>query len=151
MYVLTYFSQFFNIIKIIVIYNSLSNIYCTLQAASPSCDFVIFVIINNMCKIRTGFFSKQIWVIDWDGLYQWCRHILLCLSFGRIHWVCGRMVPPIYYWSLIIFHIWVHTVYYDTRDLFLTTNLLINGKEKSDHLKLVISYKSAMDSNTFLF
>ena len=53
--------------------------------------------------------------------------------------------------GLIISHIGLHTVYYDTRDLFSSTKLWIYDKDKRKRFGVIISYKSAMDSNTFIF
>ena len=52
---------------------------------------------------------------------------------------------------LIIPHIRLHTVYYETRYLFSITKSWIYDKEKREQVKVIISYKSAMDLNTFLF
>ena len=42
-------------------------------------------------------------------------------------------------------------MYYDTRDLFSSTKLWIYDKYKRKRVKVIILYKSMMDSNTFLF
>ena len=55
------------------------------------------------------------------------------------------------FWSLRIYHIGVHTVHYDTHALFSSTKLWIYYKKKNEQVRIIISYKSAMDSNTFLF
>ena len=44
----------------------------------------------------------------------------------------------------------VHTVYYETWDLFSSTKLRIYDKEKRDQEKVIPPYKSAMDLNKFL-
>ena len=43
--------------------------------------------------------------------------------------------------GLRIYHIKVHTVYYDTRDLFSSTKLKIYNKEKLYRVKVIILYK----------
>ena len=53
--------------------------------------------------------------------------------------------------SMRILHIRLNTVYYDTHDLFLSTKLRIYDKEKREQVRVIISYKFAMYSNTFLF
>ena len=53
--------------------------------------------------------------------------------------------------SLRISNIVVYTVYYETRDLFLSTKSQIYNKEKHKQTKVILLYKSAMDSNIFLF
>ena len=50
-----------------------------------------------------------------------------------------------------ISHIGVYTVYYETRAIFSSTNSQIYNKEEREHVKVIIPYKSVMDSNTFLF
>ena len=52
---------------------------------------------------------------------------------------------------LIMSHIRVNKVYYETRALLSSANSQIYDKEIYEHVKLIISYKSVMDSNTFLF
>ena len=42
-------------------------------------------------------------------------------------------------------------MYYETSDLLSITNLQIYDRDKYEQVKVIISYKSAMDSNTFLF
>ena len=53
--------------------------------------------------------------------------------------------------SLRIYHIGVHKLYYETCALFSSTKSRIYDKEKHKQVKVIIFYKSAMDSNTFLF
>ena len=60
-------------------------------------------------------------------------------------------IPLLRWWSLRISHIGVHNVYYETCALFSSTKSRIYDKEKSEQVKLVLLYKSVMDSNTFLF
>ena len=55
------------------------------------------------------------------------------------------------YLPLRISHIGVHTVYCETSALLSSTRLLIYDKEIRDHVKVIISYKSAMDPNILLF
>ena len=50
-----------------------------------------------------------------------------------------------------ISHIGVHKVYYDTRALLLSTKWWIYDEEKRKQVKVILLYKSAMDSNKFLF
>ena len=50
-----------------------------------------------------------------------------------------------------IYYIKVHTVYYETRDLLSGTKLRIYDKDEHKKVKVSISYKYAMDLNTFLF
>ena len=52
---------------------------------------------------------------------------------------------------MIISHIGVHKLHYETHALFGSTESQIYDKEKPDHVKVIISYKSAMDLNLFLF
>ena len=49
------------------------------------------------------------------------------------------------------YHTGVHKVCGDTSALFSITKLLIYFKEKRKRVKEFIAYKSAVDSNTFLF
>ena len=42
------------------------------------------------------------------------------------------------YKTLIISHIGVHTVYFDTRDLYTNTKLQIKDKDRFDQLKVII-------------
>ena len=51
----------------------------------------------------------------------------------------------------MISHIGLHKVYYDTHALFSSTKLRIYDKYKRKQVKVIIWYKSMMDSNTFLF
>ena len=50
-----------------------------------------------------------------------------------------------------IFHIGVHKVYDETCDLFSSTLSRIYDKDKCEEVKVMILYKSVMESNTFLF
>ena len=52
--------------------------------------------------------------------------------------------------SLIISHIGEHKFYYGTHSLFSSTKLQIYDKEKCERVKVIIFYKSAMDSNIIL-
>ena len=52
---------------------------------------------------------------------------------------------------LIIYHIVLHKVYYETRALFSGTNLRIYDKWKREQVKVILFYKSLMESNTLLF
>ena len=52
---------------------------------------------------------------------------------------------------MIISHIGVNTVYYETCDLLSSNKLFIYDKEKRDYVKVIILYKFAMDLNRFLF
>ena len=52
---------------------------------------------------------------------------------------------------ILISHIGVIIVYFDTRDMLSNTNSQIYDKEEHEYVKVVISYKSAFESNTFLF
>ena len=52
---------------------------------------------------------------------------------------------------LIMSHIGVHKVYYETCALFSSTKLRIYNKDKHKQEKLVLLYKSTMELNTFLF
>ena len=52
---------------------------------------------------------------------------------------------------IIISHIGLHTVYYDTCDLFSSTKLQIYYKEKQECVKAIISYESVMELNILLF
>ena len=51
---------------------------------------------------------------------------------------------------LIISHIWVHKLYYETHDLFSSTKSQIYDKNKHEQVKVIILYKAAMGSNIFL-
>ena len=53
--------------------------------------------------------------------------------------------------STRISQIGVHIVYYNTCALFSSTKSKINDREKFEQVKVVILYKSVMDSNTLLF
>ena len=53
--------------------------------------------------------------------------------------------------SLRISRIGAYTLYYETRTLSSITKSLIYNKEKREKVKIIILYKSAMDSNAFLF
>ena len=48
-------------------------------------------------------------------------------------------------------HIGIHKVYYETRALFSSTKSQIYDKDKREQVKVVLLYKSAKDSNKFLF
>ena len=52
---------------------------------------------------------------------------------------------------MIISHIGVKTLYYGNHGLFSRTKSLIYYKNKREQVKLIIFYKSAIDSNTKLF
>ena len=53
--------------------------------------------------------------------------------------------------SLIISHIGVHKLYYDTQDLFLSTKSKIYDKEKRKQVKVIIFYKSTIEYNKYTF
>ena len=53
--------------------------------------------------------------------------------------------------SIRISHIRLNTVYYETNALLSRIKPLIYNKDKQNLVKLIISYKSVMDSNTFFF
>ena len=53
--------------------------------------------------------------------------------------------------SLRILHIGVHKVYHETNSLLPIIKLKVHDKEKRNRVKLIISYKSVMDSNELLF
>ena len=72
-------------------------------------------------------------------------HIILSPSSRQ------RATRKFQWWSLIISHIGLHTVYYKTLALLSSTRSLICNKEQYEQVRMIISYKSAMDSNTFLF
>ena len=42
-------------------------------------------------------------------------------------------------------------MYYETRELFSSTKSQNYDKEKRDQVKVILLYKSVMDSNTFIF
>ena len=52
---------------------------------------------------------------------------------------------------LIIPIIGVHKVYYETHALLSSTKLRIYDKYKRDRVKVILFYKSEMESNKFLF
>ena len=56
---------------------------------------------------------------------------------------------PIY--NMRIPHIRLHKVYHETLDLLSSTNSRIYDKDKCKQVKVIILYKYAMNSNTFLF
>ena len=53
--------------------------------------------------------------------------------------------------SLKISHTGVRKLYYETRAVLSITKLQIYGKHKRKQVKVIILYKSVMDSNTSLF
>ena len=53
--------------------------------------------------------------------------------------------------SMRISHIRTYTFYYSNRYFFSSTYSIIYDKDKHNQMKLIISYKYVMDSNTFLF
>ena len=51
----------------------------------------------------------------------------------------------------IISHMGVNKFYYDTRYLFSSTKSQIYNKDKREQVNVLLLYKYATDSNTFLF
>ena len=55
------------------------------------------------------------------------------------------------YSNMRIFHIRVHTFYYDTRALSSSNKLRIYDIDKHEQVKIILFYKSVTESNIFLF
>ena len=95
-----------------------------------------------------------------DVLKQWIQEAQVSLQIYLILFIL-RIIPflsssQIATWtrwqrSLIISHIRVHTLYYDTRSLLSSIILWISDKEKRERVNVILFYKSAMDLNQLLF
>ena len=88
---------------------------------------------------------------------SWQKYELSCQnpwSYQKIipaPWITTGTYPFLMRGGLIIYHIGVHTFYYETRDLFSSNRSKIYNKDKHKRVKVIIFNKSAMESNTLIF
>ena len=77
--------------------------------------------------------------------------ILLFLNIILYFSSSNRSTLTCWQGSLIVSHLWVHKVHYDTSALLSSTKSWIYDKDERDPVKLTVSFKYTKDSSTFLF
>ena len=94
-------------------------------------------------------------LIIWRRMLRPFKDILVVI-FILIHLYlrftsCDHINPLLRPVILIISNTGVHELYYENHTLFSSTKLRIYNKDKHDRVKLILFYKSAMESNTLFF
>ena len=79
------------------------------------------------------------------NIIQFILHIISYLSSSQ------RYIQALQQGSVIISHIRVHNVYYETYALLSSNKLKINDRDKLEQVNVIILYKYVIKSNTFLF